>query len=174
MNEIFPWLATGNTVEDSVQVCKWLEEAGVDGIHITAGAAFPHPRNPPGAMPVEDFVKTYDSSLGRPQNAPELHRLQNVAAEPGLQVAVGAAHAPPRNRGDQPAATRGGQGGGQRSRPLRRRLPDGVGDRGAIERGACDGVTIARSLLANPDLVRVFERATTGRRSRARTATSAS
>jgi tRNA-dihydrouridine synthase len=28
---------------------------------------------------------------------------------------------------------------------------------GAIERGDCDGVTIARPLVANPDLVRLFE-----------------
>ena len=28
---------------------------------------------------------------------------------------------------------------------------------GAIERGDCDGVTIARPLVANPDLVRHFE-----------------
>ena len=28
----------------------------------------------------------------------------------------------------------------------------------AIETGACDGVTMARSLIANPDLVRWFER----------------
>ena len=61
MNEVFPWLRRGNTSADSVQICRWLEEAGVDAIHITAGAAFPHPRNPPGTMPVRDFVKTYDT-----------------------------------------------------------------------------------------------------------------
>ena len=61
MNEVFPWLRRGNTSADSVQICKWLEDAGVDAIHITAGAAFPHPRNPPGTMPVRDFVKTYDT-----------------------------------------------------------------------------------------------------------------
>ena len=32
MNEVFPWLRRGNGVEDSVQICKWLEEAGVNAI----------------------------------------------------------------------------------------------------------------------------------------------
>ena len=28
------------------QVCRWLEEAGVDAIHVSAGSTFPHPRQP--------------------------------------------------------------------------------------------------------------------------------
>ena len=42
---VFPWAARGNTIEDSVQVCKWLEEAGVDAIHVSAGA-LPPPAEP--------------------------------------------------------------------------------------------------------------------------------
>ena len=38
----------GNVLEDSIQVCRWLEEAGVDAIHVSSGSSFPHPRNPPG------------------------------------------------------------------------------------------------------------------------------
>ena len=45
----------GNTLDDSVQVCKWLVEAGVDAIHVSTGSFFPHPRNPAGSdLPVED------------------------------------------------------------------------------------------------------------------------
>jgi len=44
--------AKGNTLEDSVQVCKWLEEAGVDAIHVSSGSYFPHPKNPAGDLPV--------------------------------------------------------------------------------------------------------------------------
>src|ERR671913_647529 len=38
----------GNTVEESVQVCKWLVEAGVDAFHVSSGSFFPPPRNPAG------------------------------------------------------------------------------------------------------------------------------
>ena len=43
-----PWLKNGNTIEDSTQVARWLEEAGVDAIHVSAGSTFPHPDNPAG------------------------------------------------------------------------------------------------------------------------------
>ena len=36
----------GNTLEDSVEVCKLLEAEGVDAIHVSSGSFFPHPRNP--------------------------------------------------------------------------------------------------------------------------------
>ena len=51
----------GNTLEDSIQVCKWLEEAGVDAIHVSTGSSFPHPKNPAGDLPVDELRKTYDS-----------------------------------------------------------------------------------------------------------------
>ena len=62
-NAFFPWAAKGNTIEDSVQVCRWLEEAGVDAIHVSAGNAFPHPRNPAGAFSAREVVRTYDTML---------------------------------------------------------------------------------------------------------------
>ncbi len=42
-----PWLRDGNTIEDAVQVCVWLEEAGVDAIHVSAGSTLP-PSGQPG------------------------------------------------------------------------------------------------------------------------------
>ena len=39
----------GNTVADSIQVCKWLVDAGADSIHVSTGSSFPHPRNPCGS-----------------------------------------------------------------------------------------------------------------------------
>ena len=53
----------GNMIADSVQVCKWLEEEGVDAIHVSGGSFFPHPRNPAGDLPVQDFINVYDSML---------------------------------------------------------------------------------------------------------------
>src|SRR6187551_610733 len=48
---------SGNSWEESVQVCKWLEEAGVDAINASVGSFFPHPRNPAGIdLPVEQLA----------------------------------------------------------------------------------------------------------------------
>src|SRR4029453_9217946 len=77
LRDIYPWMSDGNTLEGLNQVCKGLEEAGVDGFHVSTGGAFPHPRNPPGKMPLADLAKTYDSmvSSGR-------HTFRNLFAFP--------------------------------------------------------------------------------------------
>ncbi len=53
----------GNTLQESIQVCKWLVEDGVDAIHVSTGAAFPHPKNPAGDLPLDELVRTYDTLL---------------------------------------------------------------------------------------------------------------
>ena len=53
----------GNTLTDSVQVCQWLKDDGVDAIHVSTGSSFPHPKNPAGALPVGELRKTYDSLI---------------------------------------------------------------------------------------------------------------
>ena len=51
----------GNTVQESLQVCKWLVEDGVDAIHVSTGSSFPHPRNPAGAdLDVDLLSHTYE------------------------------------------------------------------------------------------------------------------
>ena len=35
-----PWLPKGNTLEESLQMCRWLEEAGADYLHVSAGGSF--------------------------------------------------------------------------------------------------------------------------------------
>ena len=41
LDELLPWLPKGNTIEESLRMCRWLEEAGVDYLHISAGGGFP-------------------------------------------------------------------------------------------------------------------------------------
>ncbi len=62
-NAVIPWEKPGNTLAESVQVCQWLEAAGVDAIHVSTGSLFPHPRNPVGGFPADDTLRTYDSIL---------------------------------------------------------------------------------------------------------------
>ena len=146
----------GNTLEDTVQVCRWLEEAGVDAIHVSSGSYFPHPRNPPGEFPVDELVKTYDqllSSGGLALRNYLLFRIDftrelfekrwlrargeriegiNLPAAKAIKEAVGL-----------PVLCTGG-------------FQTAAIIREAIRQRFCDGVTIARPLIANNDLVKQF------------------
>ena len=158
LDELMPWLKRGNTLEESLQMCRWLEEAGADYLHVSAGGGFPHPRNPAGEFPAAQVVKTYDTILSsgkytfrnyltfrtpvlakafawwwtRPHRAGEIEGI-NLADSRAVKQVVSI-----------PVVVTGGF---QTASVIAR----------AIERGDCDGVTIARPLVANPDLVRHFE-----------------
>jgi 2,4-dienoyl-CoA reductase (NADPH2) len=149
-------MSDGNTLDESIQVCKWLEEAGVDGFHISTGGAFPHPRNPPGKMPLADLAKTYDSmvSSGR-------HTFRNLVAfrVPPLKWGMQKWWELPlhgkfegRTLPDAEAVKRAVgvpvlcAGGFQTASVIRK----------AIQSGQVDGVTMARTVLANPNLPKMF------------------
>jgi 2,4-dienoyl-CoA reductase-like NADH-dependent reductase (Old Yellow Enzyme family) len=155
-NALFPWHDKGNSLAESIQICKWLEEDGVDALHVSTGSIFPHPRNPAGDFPVDDLVKTYDnvissgrytfrnylgfrtwpfsqlfkrwweSSRGRTIEGISLSDSRAVRQAVNIPVMV--------------------TGGFQTASVIRN----------AINSGDCDAVTVARSLLANPDLVQMF------------------
>ena len=63
-----PWAKKGNTIEDSVQVVPWLEEAGADAIHVSRGQHLPAPGQPRGRLLGEDVVATYDTMLSSGTN----------------------------------------------------------------------------------------------------------
>lgn len=151
-NAVFPWEGKGNTLDESVQVCQWLEEAGVDGFHVSAGNMFPHPRNPAGGLPMEVIRTTYGamsaagshttrnyllfrSPLGRafgwwwrrnggPRNPEGVSLAESSAIKAAVSVPV--------------ICT----GGFQSASVVRT----------ALQAQSCDAVSIARSLIANPDL----------------------
>jgi 2,4-dienoyl-CoA reductase (NADPH2) len=159
MNELLPWLPKGNTLEESLQVCRWLEEAGVDMLHISSGGGFPHPRNPAGRFPARDVVRTYDSLISDGR-----HALRNF-----LIFSTWPFSAAFRWWWERPTRRFGGYEGInlEDSRAVKQAVKIPVLCTGgfqtasviarAIESGACDGVTIARPLIANPHLVRYFE-----------------
>jgi 2,4-dienoyl-CoA reductase (NADPH2) len=157
LNEVLPWLKRGNSVEESVLVCKWLEEEGVDFIHVSAGGQFPHPRNPAGEFPTREVVRTYDSLISS-----GLYTFRNY-----LVFRTWPLSAFWKWHWERPS--RGGVAGMKlaAARAVKQAVSIPVVCTGgfqtasvieeAIETGACDGVTIARPLIANPDLVRWFE-----------------
>ncbi|HEY0510525.1 MAG TPA: NADH:flavin oxidoreductase [Thermoanaerobaculia bacterium] len=54
-NALYPWEKKGNTPEEYIQICQWVEEDGADGLHVSAGSTFPHPLVPPGAFPPDEL-----------------------------------------------------------------------------------------------------------------------
>jgi 2,4-dienoyl-CoA reductase (NADPH2) len=154
-NAFFPWSPKGNTIEDSVQVCRWLEEAGADAIHVSAGGSFPHPRNPAGAFTPREVKQTYDTMLSSGSHTLRNYLMFSVwplnrIAEKRWSVPAGDVEGA--NLADARAIKQAVSipvlctGGFQTASVIN----------GALERGDCDAVTIARPLVANPDLVRLF------------------
>ena len=150
----------GNTVEDSIQVCQWLVNAGVDAIHVSTGSAFPHPKNPAGSdLPIDVLSQVYEqlASSGA-------HTLRNLLFFRGSVTGpvfkhlwLDAGVPPDRIEGLNLADARRIKqavnvpvlctGGFQTASVIR----------AAITRGDCDGVTAARPLVANNDLVKQFQ-----------------
>jgi 2,4-dienoyl-CoA reductase-like NADH-dependent reductase (Old Yellow Enzyme family) len=62
-NNVIPWEGRGNTLDDTVQVARWCEAVGADAIHVSTGSMFPHPLNPRGDLSLETLAVTYDSLI---------------------------------------------------------------------------------------------------------------
>jgi len=150
-NAFLPWLRHGNRVEESVQVCRWLEEAGADGVHVSAGSTFPHPLNPAGDLPLREVRESYDGMISSGRHAfrnyllyrlPLINRLmQRRWQRPPTEVEgmhLRDAKAVKQAVSIPVLCT----GGFQTASVVRRALAD----------GACDAVSIARPLIANPNL----------------------
>ena len=155
-DDLFPWERRGTTIEESVQVCKWLEEDGLDAIHVSAGSMFPHPRNPAGDLPMDALAQNYGVMLSSGARTHRNHwifrrwpfrsifRWRWTRAHGGQIEGI--------NLRDSEAIKRAVNvpvictGGFQTASTIR----------DAIMHGQCDAVSIARSLVANNDLVRLF------------------
>ena len=154
-NAFFPWSRRGNTVEESAQVCRWLEEAGADAIHVSTGNAFPHPRNPAGAFTPREVKRTYDTMLSSGRHA--FRNYLMFSLWPVNRLLAKRWSIPPEdvegaNLADSRAVKQAVSipvlctGGFQTASVVA----------GAIARGDCDAVTVARGLIANPDLLALW------------------
>ncbi len=155
-NDLFFWRPKGTGLAESIQVCKWLQEAGVDALHVSSGSSFPHPRNPAGDFPIEDVVRGYDTMISSGR-----HTFRNYLifrTWPFNQLFRWLWRRPSRGRieGINLADCRAVKKvvsipvvctGGFQTASV-------VAD--AIARGDCDGVTIGRPLIANPNLVELW------------------
>ena len=152
-NNVIPWEGRGNTLEDTIQVARWCEAVGADAIHVSSGSLFPHPLNPPGELPLEVLAVTYDAMISsgvdtfrnflffrypalRPIFRALWYRMKRGLPVEGVSL-------------DEARAIRAAvtvpvisTGGYQKASFVR----------AALRSGAVDAVSIARSLVANPDL----------------------
>lgn len=155
-NAIIPWEKKGNTIEDSIQVCKWVEEAGADAIHVSYGSTFPHPWNPPGSFPVEHAARSYGGMISsgiyafrnfvlfryrvlRPifkflWNRTQPDEIEGINVDEARQI---------KENVKVPVLVTGGF---QTASFIRK----------SITEGSCDAVAIARPLVANNDLVKIY------------------
>jgi 2,4-dienoyl-CoA reductase-like NADH-dependent reductase (Old Yellow Enzyme family) len=151
---------SGNTVEESAQICKWLVEAGVDAIHVSTGSSFPHPRNPAGSdLDVELLSHTYEqlasSGTNTFRNLLLFHNelTGSVFRKAWLDAGVKPDKIEGLSLADAAVIKKAVSvpvlctGGFQTASVIRQ----------AITGGQCDGVSMARPLVANNDLVKQFE-----------------
>jgi 2,4-dienoyl-CoA reductase (NADPH2) len=154
---LFPWEKKGNTLEESIRVCKWVEQAGADALHVSIGNIFPHPQLPSGGFPLDEANWNYGVMIAsglrgylnytlfhfpalRPLfryfwNRSKTERpVEGVCADEAREVKR-AVNIPVINTG-----------GYQDGRLIRR----------VISEGYADAVSIARPLIANNDLPKVL------------------
>lgn len=157
---LYPWQPKGNTLDEYIQICRILEDGGngVDAFHVSSGSTFPHPRNPPGDLPMRAASRWYDVMLsegvrtrlnhfifGDPLLGPLFRRYWALRRGPVIEgINLDYARAIKQAVSVPVLCT----GGFQHARHIA----------AAIEGGACDGVTIARPLIANPDLPHILQR----------------
>jgi len=162
---LYPWQKKGNSLEESVRICRMLldDGKGVDAFHISSGSTFPHPRNPPGDLPMRDLVRWYDGMLSQgtrtkfnhaifsnPVTA-KLFRAYWVWRRGKVIEGINAEYAEEVSKAIReidPSVKVLVTGGFQHA--------DAIA--GAIRSGACDGVSIGRPLIANNDLPKILQR----------------
>jgi 2,4-dienoyl-CoA reductase (NADPH2) len=157
--------AIGNTIEDTMKVSRWLAEAGLDAIHLSQGDSFPHPLVPAGLLPTDDSRRALAAMYFEGRRAQTNFFLMRFALfrrftawnwGRRMPFKRGATLLPDKIEGmnqDDAAKIKSASGlpvicvGGWQTASRMRE---------ALKAGHCDLVSIARGLLANPDLVHRF------------------
>jgi 2,4-dienoyl-CoA reductase-like NADH-dependent reductase (Old Yellow Enzyme family) len=155
----------GNTIDDTMQVSRWLAEAGLDAIHLSQGDSFPHPLVPAGLLPTKDSRYSLAALFYEGTRVPFTFLLMQFALFRRINEWNWGRRMPFKRNGRLlPEKIEGMNqhdaaklkaasglpvicvGGWQTASRIRE----------ALQEGHCDVVSIARGLLANPDLVQRF------------------
>ncbi|MBP1849373.1 NADH:flavin oxidoreductase [Rhizobium halophytocola] len=163
-NWLYPWTGKGNTLDETVKICQLLldDGKGVDAFHVSSGSTFPHPRNPPGDMPLNDLRRWYDGMLSQGTRARFNYGIFNNALLGPAFVAYWRWRRGKVIEGINLDYARTVTEAVRKIDPSVKVLCTGGFQHadviaGAIRSGACDGVSMARPLLANNDLPQILE-----------------
>lgn len=160
---LYPWQKKGNTLEETVKICLLLLDGGngVDAFHVSSGSTFPHPRNPPGELSVRDLVHWYDGMISQGVKTRLNYRIFRNPMAGRLFTALWRLRRGKVIEGINAAYSARIREAVQAADPSVKVLCTGgfqhaskIAD--AIRRGACDGVTIGRPLIANNDLPEIL------------------
>lgn len=163
---LYPWQKRGNSLDETLNICRLLLDGGkgVDAFHVSSGSTFPHPRNPPGDLPMRDLARWYDGLISQGTRSGFNHaifsnrataaafraywkwRRGNVIEGINLPYASAIRAAVRAVDPEIPVICTGGF-----------QHADVIA--GAIRAGDCDAVSIARPLIANNDLPQILARA---------------
>jgi 2,4-dienoyl-CoA reductase (NADPH2) len=175
-NAVYPWKAPGTLIEDSIKVAQWCQASGADAIHVSTGSMFPHPWNPSGYLPGDMAPRTYKSLIDSGRYTFLLYlafryrlsrALMRLVWERSLReylyrsvgdYVMGRARAD----ADPPAYELLEGVNLEAAKAIKDSVSIPVlctgafqslqGIQGALARRECDAVTMARPLLANPEL----------------------
>jgi 2,4-dienoyl-CoA reductase (NADPH2) len=156
-NALAFWEKKGNTLRDTIPIAKMVEAAGADAIHVSSGSTFPHPLNPPGPFPLQHAARTYGGMINSGTYGfrnfllfryrvlrPVFNFLWNRTKPDIIEgITVDDSREIKKNVKIPVLCT----GGFQTASYIRK----------VISESYCDGVAIARPLVANNDLVKDFE-----------------
>ena len=155
----------GNTIEDTMQLSRWLADAGLDAIHVSQGDTFPHPLVPAGLLPADDSRYSLAGLYFEGTRVPFTFFLMRFAVFRRIFEWNWGRRMPFKKNGklipekiegmnqDDAAKIKAASGlpvicvgGWQTASRIRE----------ALAAGNCDVASIARGLLANPDMVQRF------------------
>ena len=163
---------SGNGLEEAIQVARWVEAAGVHALHVSVGNSFPHPLNPAGPLLAEVARRTYHTLINSGTKTFRNFLAYRYRLTGRFAEWVWGRKQPFRRRDGSadPEKVEGLLAADARAIKQAVKIPvlltggfqtaHGIGR--ALRQGACDAVTIARSLLANPQLPRTWREVSTG------------
>lgn len=153
-NNVVPTEGRGNTLQDSIQICKWVEQHGADALHVSLGSLFPHPLNPPGGFAFDTITRNYDAMISSGTRTLRNYFLFRYRVLRPLFYYIWF-----RQKWGKPVEGVGADA----ARAIKQAVNIPVISTGGwqhasiianhIERGDFDAVSIARALLANHDLL---------------------
>ena len=135
---LYPWERKGNSLAETLEICHILEDdgRGVDAFHVSSGSTFPHPRNPPGDIPIDEARRLVRGHAAPPASAASSTTSSSTTPSSARSSGGGGGAARAHHRRDQRRLRARGEEVCPRPGPLHRRVPARERHRRGDPRGA--------------------------------------